>query len=193
LAADQANWSADGKILVFHSGSAIFSIDADGQNEREIARGLDNFNAYKYPSLSPDAQFVVFDRNNEINVTRIDGSGQRYVVQNWTTTEETPSVSPDGYNVAYAVLCSSKEQIGIVPFAGIANDPCKVTFATDGSSGRARRPAWGPDGIIAYERGDADSGVRIAITTGPGSTPCDVTAGPGQQLNPTWAPKDFAP
>jgi len=191
--ADQPNWSADGKLLVFHSGSAIFSIDATGQNEREIARGLDDFNAYKYPALTPDAKQVVFDRNNEINVIDIDGRNQRYVVQNWTTTEETPAVSPDGFNVAYAVSCGIVEQIAVVPLAGLARDPCMVSFATSAESGAARRPAWGPNGMLAYERGTVTetTGVRIALTKGPGSTPCDVVSGSGQNRNPTWAPEAF--
>jgi hypothetical protein len=44
-----------------------------------------------------------------------------------------------------------------------------------------------------YERGNPTdaSGVRIALSQGPGSTPCDVVSGPAKNLNPTWAPEGF--
>jgi Tol biopolymer transport system component len=196
--ADQPNWSVDGKQILFHSGASVYIMDANGENVTLIATGLDDFNAYKYPTLSPDGSEVVFDRNNEIDAVHVDGTQQRFVVQNWTTTEETPAISPDGYNVAYAVRCgSSAEQIAVVPLAGYTADPCAVTFATSPAIGSARRPAWGPDAILAFERstpsGDATASTNIAITEGPGKQPCTVTDGAFQSKNPNWAPENFEP
>ena len=201
--ADQPNWSSDGAQLVFHSGPSVHIMDADGGNEREVARGLDNYNAFKHPSLSPDGKVVVFDRNNEIDAIGVDGTNMRSVVQNWTTTEETPAISPDGFLVAYSVWCVAGEpdpmagqQIAVVPFAGYAADPCKVTFATAPSAGHARHPAWGPEDWIAFERSatpEPTNGTQIAITKGPGSEPCNVVSGPWQNLNPIWAPEGWEP
>ena len=190
--ADQPSWSADGKQLVFHSGSAIFIVDATGDNQRELARGDDNFNAYKYPVLSPNGLEVVFDRNNEINALSLAGGEKRYVVQNWTTLEETPAISRDGFQVAFGVGCGSVERIGVVPLAGYAADPCKVSFATRVDTGAARRPAWGPDNVLAYERGDQESasGISISIVRELGGAPCDVVPG-GANHNPHWAPDQF--
>lgn len=195
--ADQPSWSADGKQIVFHSSASVFIMQADGSGQREVARGLDDFNAFKNPSLAADGSEVVFDRNNEIDAAHLDGSQQRYVVRNWTTTEETPAVSPDGHNVAYAVRCASEEQIAVVPFAGMAADPCQVTFATAPDIGAARNPAWGPDNLLAFERGITENNVpqrtTIAITMGPGKPVCDVIGGPYQSHGPSWAPAGFSP
>jgi hypothetical protein len=43
---------------------------------------LDNFNANSQPQFSADDSELIFDRNNEINSVRLDGSGDRKIVQN---------------------------------------------------------------------------------------------------------------
>jgi Tol biopolymer transport system component len=198
--ADQPNWSHDDAQIVFHSGASVYLMAADGSNPTVVGVGLDDFNAYKYPSLSLDGTEVLFDRNNEIDARKIDQSGQRYVVQNWTTTEETPALSPDGVNVAYAVFCATVEQISVTAFAGYASDPCRPERITPAESGAARRPSWGPVGVIAFERGSPPPGLidgvgtaSIALSTGPGATPCNVVDGPGDSRNPSWAPAGFQP
>lgn len=193
--ADQPSWSTDDAQIVFHSGPSVYVMAADGTGVRVVATGLDDFNAYKYPSLSLDGTEVVFDRNNEINAHMMTGSGQRYIVQNWTTTEETPSVSPDGVNVAYAVYCSTVEQIVVVPFAGPAPGPCVGVIATPVSAGSARRPAWGTTTVLAFERSASSPygafPANISISTSPGSDPCDVVGPPGDNRNPSWAPVGY--
>jgi Tol biopolymer transport system component len=197
--ADEPSWSRDDKQIVFHSGASVYLMNADGSNPRIVGTGLGDFNAYKYPSFSADGTQVVFDRNNEIDALSTDGSGFRYVVQNWTTTEETPAVSPDGVNVAFGVECSSDEQIEVTSFAGYLADPCKGEFVTPTASGAARRPAWGPAAVIAFEHAmsaSLDGGFpasAIAVSAAPGSAPCDLVAGPGDSRNPSWAPAGFQP
>ena len=194
--ADQPSWSSDGKRLVFHSLASVFIIDADGTHEQLIATGDNAFNAFKYPSLSPDGATVVFDRNNEIDALSLDGTGQRWVVKNTTTIEEMPTVSPDGYSVAYAVRCGTDERIEVVRFAD-STDACAGTVATPSDGSSARRPAWGPDDYLAYERTPMSDpgidGTHIAITAGPGEDACDVAGGPWESHNPSWAPEGFSP
>jgi Tol biopolymer transport system component len=194
--ADEPSWSADGKHIVFHSGPSIYIMDANGENIWEIAGGLDDFNAYRHPSLSADGSVVVFDRNNEIDAINVDGTGKRYIVQNWTTTEEAPAISRDGQNVAFSVRCSAPGlQIGVVPFAGYAADPCNVTFATSEPMVSARHPAWGPRDFLAFEcsasAGSVSQATEIVITAGPGHEPCLVVGGPFRNHNPSWAPEGF--
>jgi Tol biopolymer transport system component len=191
--ADQPSWSPDGRQLVFHSAASVHIMDADGGNQREITSGLDDFNAYKNPVLTADGSEVVFDRNNEINATRLDGGALRQIIHNWTTTIEAPTISPDGYNMAYSTHCSGGQQIVVVPLASDAVIPCEGSLATP-SAEDARQPAWGPDHFIAYERhASRTSGPsQIAITAGPGAAPCTLEAdGSTRDLNPAWAPKDF--
>jgi TolB protein len=197
--ADQPSWSRDDTQIVFHSGASVYVMNADGSNSRIVGTGLDDFNAYKYPSFSADGTQVVFDRNNEIDALSVNGGGFRYVVQNWTTTEETPAVSPDGVNVAFGVDCAGAEQIEVTPFAGYLADPCKGEFVTPVVGGGTRRPAWGPDGVIAFEEAmsaSIDGGfppAAIGISTAPGSAPCDLVTGPGDSRNPNWAPAGYQP
>lgn len=194
--ADQPSWSADDTKLVFHSGASVYVMNADGSSPQIVGTGLDDFNAYKYPSLSLDGTQVVFDRNNEIDARKMDGSGQRYVVQNWTTTEETPAVSPDGLNVAYAVACGPAEHIAVTPYAGPATAPCTPTRVTPASAGSCRRPAWGGVQLLAFERSASSDGNMnpsvIAVSTSPGSDPCNITSH-GNSHNPSWAPDGFQP
>ncbi|HSQ66407.1 MAG TPA: hypothetical protein VLM85_24455 [Polyangiaceae bacterium] len=194
--ADQPSWSADDSKIVFHSGPSVYMMDANGSNPVVVGTGLDNFNAYEYPSLSLDGTQVVFDRRNEIDARNLDQSGQRYVVQNATTTEETPAVSPDGLAVAYAVYCGSVEQISVTPFAGYAADPCTPMRVTPASAGACRRPAWGGPQLLAFERSaSSDSSLNpsvIAVSTSPGSAPCNITTN-GDSHNPSWAPAGFQP
>jgi Tol biopolymer transport system component len=191
--ADQPSWSQDDRQIVFHDGASVYIMAADGTGARILATGLDAFNAYKYPSLSRDGTEVLVDRNNEIDAIKVDGTGTRYVVQNWTTTEETPALSPDGVNVAFAVGCSPGEQLAVTPFAGYAADPCKTAQITPASAGtRARRPAWGPAGVVAFERSSGGQApFAIAISTAPGSQPCDLIGGAADNRDPSWAPAGF--
>jgi TolB protein len=198
--ADEPSWSGDNSQIAFHSAASVYVMNADGSNARIVGTGLANpYGAYEYPSFSADGKQLVFDRNNEIDALFLDGTGFRYVVQNWTAIEETPAVSPDGVNVAFAVACSRAEQIAVTSFAGYLSNPCNGEFVTPSSAGAARRPVWGPAGVIAFEHGMPStmdvvaSPAAIGFSSAPGSTPCDVVTGPGDSRNPNWAPAGFQP
>ncbi len=109
--ADQPSWSRDDSLIAFHSAASVYLMNPDGSNARILATGVDsNLNAYQYPSFSADGKQLVFDRGNEIDALNLDGTGFRYIVQNSTTTEETPAVSPDGVTIAFGVSCSAAER-----------------------------------------------------------------------------------
>jgi dipeptidyl aminopeptidase/acylaminoacyl peptidase len=196
--ADQPNWSADDQTLAFHSGPSVYVMGADGSNPHVIGTGIDDFNAYKHPSLTPDGTQVIFDRNNELDTLHLDGTGFRYVIENTTTTIETPSVAPDGVNVAFAILTGSAEQIAVAPI-GTTTDGFTAEAVTPSSSGSARKPAWGPAGVIAFEHGAPGSAgwqistATIALSVAPGVTPCDLVLSPGDNRNPSWAPAGWQP
>jgi TolB protein len=198
--ADQPSWSRDDSQIAFHSAASVYLMNADGSNARILATGVDsNLNAYQYPSFSADGKQLLFDRGNEIDAQNLDGTGFRYVVQNWTATEETPALSPDGVNVAFGVSCSAAEQIAVTPFASYLSNPCNGEFVTVSSDGAARRPAWGPAGVIAFEFGmratndGVASPAAISFSFTPGTMRCDLVTGPGDSRNPNWAPAGFQP
>jgi dipeptidyl aminopeptidase/acylaminoacyl peptidase len=193
--ADQPSWSRDALFIVFHSGASVYRIDMDGKNERLIATGINDLNAYQHPSVSKDGTQVVFDRFNLIGSAPIAGGQVRFVVTDGTTVIETPAVSEDGATVAFAELCDTVEQIALVPFAA-STAPCSGTVVSPKSGGTARRPAWGPSKYLAYERGGGqnDPGpTRIAITAGAGSAPCDVVSDAHTSRNPSFGPSVVGP
>jgi Tol biopolymer transport system component len=206
--ADQPAWSHDGKRLAFHSGISVYMIDADGMNQQLVSQGVNDYNPDEYPSFSADGTQLVFDRGNQIEAIRIDGSNRRLIVQAAADPENSPAVSPDGYNVAFAMGCMIP-RIAVVPFAGSPATACMVTFVSVAENGAAHRPAWGPSNYLAFEQANATpsgasasgaagqaaafGGTRIVISAGPGANPCDVVSGPYRNLNPTWATTDFVP
>lgn len=195
--ADEPSWSGDDSKIVFHSGPSVYVMAADGSTPQLLGTGLDNFNAYKYPSLSLDGTEVMFSRNNEIDARKVNEDAQRYVVQNWTTTEETPALSGDGRLVAYAVGCDGLEVLAVTPFSGYAPDPCATQRVTPLSAGSARRPSWAGNVAIAFER-SATSDAQltptvISVAEMPGSMPRDIVGPPGDNRNPCWAPVGFQP
>lgn len=197
VGADEPSWSTDDTKIVFHSGPSIYMMTANGGKPTLLATGLDDFNAYKYPVLSLAGTEVLFSRNNEINARALDSGRQRYVVQNWTVTEETPALSPDGRLVAYGVGCGAFEMIAVTPFSSYAPDPCKTQRVTPLSAGAARKPAWASNEALAFERSaNADPQLSTAVisaTTAPGSIPFDIVGPPGDNRNPSWAPVGFQP
>jgi Tol biopolymer transport system component len=191
--ADQSRFSPDGQLITFHSGASVYVIRPGGTEETLVATGADSFNAYFWPAFSADGQQLVFDRNNEINAVRLDGSGLRKVVQNWTTTIKSPTVSPGGSEIAYHVYCDDGgASIWTTPFSTVT-DPCGGRRLTPLGQPPSQRPAWGPDNWFAYERVDKASNVatialisrtegvpRILTIEAPGSVAVD-------SRNPSWS------
>lgn len=134
--------------------------------------------------------WVVADRGNEIHAIRIDGSASRMIVPNWSNTQEMPSVSPDGYNLAFATYCElGVESIWVAPMSGIKTWGCggarRLTPA-DGSF--TRRPAWGPAELVAYERGRGTT--DILLISEKGGMPFNLTNSDADDRNPAWSPRD---
>jgi Tol biopolymer transport system component len=195
--ADQPSWSGDDSRIVFHSGPSVYVMAADGSNPEVLVTGDDDFNAYEYPSFSLDEKEVIFSRRNEIHARNISTGAQRYVVPNWTTTEETPALSPDGRLVAFAVGCDVMEVISVTPFSGHRGDPCTAQRMTPPSAGSARRPSWATNNMMAFERSASSSSslttAIISVSEVPGSDPRDIVGPPGDNRNPSWAPIGFDP
>jgi Tol biopolymer transport system component len=195
--ADQPSWSSDDSRIAFHSGPSVYVMAADGGSPAVLATGLDDFNAFKYPAFSLDDKEVIFSRNNEIDAWNIAASTQRFVVPNFTTTEETPAVSPDGRLVAFAVGCDLQEVVSVAPFSGHTGDPCTAQRMTPLAAGSARKPSWATNTMMAFERSASSSSslttTVISVSDAPGSVPRDLVGSPGDDRNPNWAPVGFDP
>jgi Tol biopolymer transport system component len=192
--ADQSRFSRDGHLVTFHSGASVYVIRPDGTGQVLVASGLDSFNAYFWPDFSADGQELVFDRNNEINATRLDGTGLRRVVNNWTTTIKSPRVSPGGAELAYSAYCGtglsiSGLSIWTTPFSTGTN-PCEGRRLSPVDEPDSQRPAWGPNDVFAYERVNKATNVAsiVLLARTPGSLPCTLTPNAADSRNPSWSP-----
>jgi len=188
--ADQSSFSRDGKLIAFHSGASVFVINPDGTGERRVATGLDNLNAYFFPEFSADGTELVFDRNNEINAERLDGSGLRQIIQNTTTTIKAPAVSIDGLEIAYSVYCQTGPAIVTAPF-GSPTRFCSGARVTQlDNLDEVVHPAWASSGFIAYERFNRTTKISsIAVVSRSGAGPTCIVGSPAlDSRNPTWHP-----
>lgn len=184
--ADQASFSHDGTRVAFHSGRSVYTIGLDGSEEHLVATGTDDFNAYFWPKFSSDDTHLIFDRNNEINVTDLDGGGLRRVVMNWTTTIKAPAVSPGGDLIAYEVKCENNSSIWTSEFA-VTTEPCKGTLVSP-LQHQAHHPSWGGRTYIAYHLVDNFTNIaQLAVASRRrGDGACVVTDGSADDRNPDW-------
>jgi len=187
--ADQSSFSHDGRLLAFHSGPSTFIIGIDGADERLVVSGPDPFNGYAHPQFTADDTRLVVDRNNEIDVFKLDGSEQRMIVQNWTTTIQAPSLSPSGVDVVYQVSCDFEARKSLWTSAYSVNtNPCEGVRITPTNEIDAERPSWGPGDRIVYTRVDVanNTGQIAIILRDRGASPCTLTAPGADNRNPVW-------
>jgi Tol biopolymer transport system component len=188
--ADESSFSPDGSLIAFHNAASVWVVHPDGTGATLVATGLDNYNAYFWPHFSANGSELAFDRNNEIDAIHLDGTGLRQIVQNWTTTEKSPAVSPNGADVAYVVNCQNDIQLSVwtTPFSTTTN-PCAGRRVTPVGDPLSQRPTWGPNNLIAYERVDAstNTGSIAVISRNAGSLPCILTADLSDNRNPAWS------
>jgi hypothetical protein len=136
---------------------------------------------YSNPSYLPNADWLIFDRFNEINMVRTDGTDFRQVIPNATNQIVNPAPSPSGSSIAFAVRCDRGFSIRSATTSAVT-DACwsasQVHFP-------GRNPAWGPE-QIAFESDEANSDIFVVAPTG--GTAFNLTAHPADDRNPAWAP-----
>ena len=190
--ADESSLSRDGQWVAFHSGASVYIIKVDGTEEKLVATGLaPGTNAYHWPVFSADGTEIVFDRYNEIEAVRLDGTGFRYIVSNTTTQIKSPAVSSGGTDIAYQGGCYNET-------GTLSVWTTSFTTTTQVCMGRrvtpldarhdAKNPAWVGNGVIAYERADKVSNLATIaiISRAADSTPCILTPSADDSRNPTW-------
>jgi Tol biopolymer transport system component len=193
--ADQSAFSRDGKLIAFHSGAAIYTINVDGSDERLVATGATASDGYFGPEFSADGAELVFDRTYEIDAVRLDGSGLRTIVRNVTTVMKAPAVSFEGTEIAYDVSCDTgKSSVWISPVAATTNrcGEQRVTLIGDFKLGQpleAKRPTWISSTVLAYEYVHDDTKLgSIGLTSRTGREICLVGPAAADCRNPSGAP-----
>lgn len=144
-------WSTDGRQIAYNSdrvgGLAVWSMDADGTDQRAITSGHG-----EYPAWSPDGTRLVYSGGSyyDIRIVNADGSDDRALTST-AAYDMGPAWSPDGEWIAYHTQADYYPDLGepgqgpemeihLVRPDGSDDHRITVDRVEDGF------PAWSPDG-----------------------------------------------
>ena len=162
------DWSPDGQQIAFsvdgRGENYIAVIDADGNNRERLqdkAMGT---------SWSPDGKLIAFvswrawgiDKVSDIYVISADGQELKRVTHDMAS-QQAPSFSPDGGQIAYHASDKGFGQIDVIDSDGTNRK--RLTH----NQVRHSHPAWSPDGqTITYEIWEGDLLSTIHLMTSDG-------------------------
>ena len=116
------SWTADDKIVYATNAGGrweIWTIDADGSNQKQLTQNCAGNDSCSQPVVSPDGRYIVFQatRGGVKNIWRMDADGANAT----QLTEEGgsyPSLSPDGGFVIYTRLWMAASALWQVSIEG---------------------------------------------------------------------------
>ncbi len=141
------DWSPDGGKIVYVNTGILYTVDGDGKNEQQLTtpQGVDSDD---FPAWSPDGRWVAFERtlydlvagtrNEEIYITKSDGTGQPTRLTNYPGDDTTPSWSLENQHIAFASDIGNKN-LEIYKMDITGNNLERLTY----DSGFDRMPNWG--------------------------------------------------
>lgn len=137
----EAAWAANGKSLFFNSDRRgqpqIFQVFLDtGDIKRVTYEGKYNGN----PEVSPDGRHiaVVQGGKGKFHIGLLDLYSSEFKLLTNTFLDESPSFSPNGEMILYAMNRRNKGQLAVVAVDGNTSQTLSV------KKGEVREPAWGP-------------------------------------------------
>ena len=153
------NWSADSKMLVYHSKVSASNYDVFVYSlETGESRNITNSEAFDAdPSFSPDGTQVAFtsgrDGNAEVYTIRLDGSNLRRLTFD-PKIDSHPAFSPDGTQLLFN-SDRENENTDVYLMNADGSNPIKVTN-WDKSNETAGPGSWSPDGTKIVFFSDRD-------------------------------------
>jgi eukaryotic-like serine/threonine-protein kinase len=164
----------DGRSLVFASkGSGpphLWKMDINGENLKQLTDGQGE----QDPSISPDGQWIVYNRFHAGNVSlskiAINGGEPVRLTQVWSIR---PQVSPDGKLIAYMKMDEAKKRLVVALMSFAGGEPLKVFDAMPVPEYLKLR--WSPDGRALHYINTLDGVSNIWSQPLDGSSPKPVT------------------
>lgn len=136
----EAAWSGNGKSLFFNSDRRgqpqIFQVFLDtGEIRRVTFEGKYNAN----PEISPDGRYLaVVHGGGGFHIALQDLYTNEFNVLTNSFLDESPTFSPNGEMILYAMNKGGKGELAVVAIDGKTSQTLKV------KNGEVREPAWGP-------------------------------------------------
>jgi len=139
----EAVWAPNGRSLYFNSDRRgkpqIFQVFLDTGEERRVSfNGTYNAN----PEISPDGRYLVMVHgdveHHGFHIGVLDLYNNEFNVVSKTFLDESPSFSPNGELILYAMNKGGKGRLASVSVDG------RITQIISVKSGQVRSPAWGP-------------------------------------------------
>ncbi|HSP55164.1 MAG TPA: LuxR C-terminal-related transcriptional regulator [Dehalococcoidia bacterium] len=180
----------DGQTIVYTRNGALYSIGANGNDERPLAEQASSVD------VSPDGSMLAYafgpiGRHYDapvIVVRNLEGGGSHRLTDEMEYTA-TPAWSPDGGRIA---MECAREAIVSFPDAPTPADPVGVCVVdADGSNLRkildwGSHPTWSPDGQWIAFVGGVD-GISLIRPDGTGLH--QIVACDCQVMDPSWSPR----
>lgn len=136
----EAVWASNGRSLFYNSDRRgqpqIFQVFLDTGEERRVSfEGRHNAN----PEISPDGRYLVMVHVSKgFNIAVLDLFTNDFSLLTRTFLDESPSFSPNGEMILYAMNKNGKGRLASVSVDG------RITQYISVKSGEVREPAWGP-------------------------------------------------
>jgi len=167
--------------IVFDSaeeeGFEIYIMEPDGSN---LTRLTENSVRDDEADLSPDAQFIAFERQLGsdwmIMIMESDGDNERELVPG-----RQPDWSPDGRSIAYETFTVPQQ----IAFVDVATENVRQLTNTRNNS---RAPSWSPDGDEIVFMTEVDNSWQLAILDVDSGRQRQITSGGLNKRFPVWSP-----
>ena len=180
---------AVGDTIAFSSGENIYTMNTDGTDITELARGIS-------PSWSPDGTKIVFTSGfvrfrgdvSDICIMDANGANRVNLTQGRHNVNHSPVMSPDGTKIAFRSNRDDNFEIYVMNADG--KNPKNLTLHLD----RDTSPTWSPDGRkIAFESlqvaGEIPILSDIFVMDADGANRTNITQNPRAfNRTPSWSP-----
>ncbi|GIE34881.1 hypothetical protein Ait01nite_079260 [Actinoplanes italicus] len=168
---------------------AIYVMNADGSNRREVAGGVTSGRA----AWNTDGTKLAFMKKvegvNQVFIATIDSEEEPEQLTKSKGGKDDPVWSPDGKKIIYFATVNEISSIYELDIATPAEPGRPITKPGDGN---AVDPAISPDGTQVlyvrrpYDSDDPNSDIWMVPTAG--GTAVQLTDNPGREIDPSWAP-----